>query len=72
MAKRTALLMLWFVAAVVTVDVCWCWGEEAVDNGRDRVNAAAENVKQGAAETVQDTKDTADSWSDWAIGKFSQ
>lgn len=80
------LVLVWVVVAVSVVEVCWCWGEEdpnIYNNAKDddhRVNLGeeekakvkAEEARQGAAETMHDANDKADTWKDWAFGKFSE
>ena len=72
MAKRSALLVLWLV---MWVGMCWCWGEEAMDNAKETMKVAAGKageVKQSAAEAMQDAKDNTDYWADWAYDKFTE
>lgn len=73
MEKRTVLFVLWLAAAP---SFCWCWGEEAMENAKERTNLATGDIKIKAEEAkqtaMQDAKEKADSWSDWAIGKFSE
>lgn len=88
MGKRSAasflLVLVWVVVAVSVLEVCWCWGEEdpnvynnAKDDdrvilGEEKAKVKAEEARQGAAETMHDAKDKADTWTDWAFGKFSE
>ena len=78
MAKRKVFLALW-LAAVIPLCWGWGWGEEAMENAKERTNLAtgnikikAEEAKKSASEAMQDAKDKTDSWADWALGKFSE
>ncbi|KAG2724876.1 hypothetical protein I3760_01G038600 [Carya illinoinensis] len=79
MAKTRAWVALLFCVAVLWPGMCWCWGQNAMDDEKERMKAAAESsrvkaeeAKQGAAEAMHDSKDKMDSWVDWAYDKFNE
>ncbi|KAF2302307.1 hypothetical protein GH714_034049 [Hevea brasiliensis] len=64
MMAAAMVVVLW---AAVSVDVGWC--KDAVNMAASNVEVKAKEMKQKAA--MQGVKEKADSWSDWAYGKFS-
>lgn len=68
--------MVWFVvcfAAVVSLG--WCWGEDSAETANlaaGNMKVRVEEAKKSASETVQDVKEKADSWTDWAMNKLSE
>lgn len=61
-ALLVLVLVLWLA---VSVEVGWCL--DAAD-----VKEKAEDVKQTAAEAMQEAKDKGGSWAGWAYEKFSE
>ncbi|KAG7957372.1 hypothetical protein I3843_11G171000 [Carya illinoinensis] len=79
MAKIRAWVALLLCVAVLWPGMCWCWGQNAMDDAKEWMKAAAESsrvkteeAKQGAAEAMHDSKDKMDSWVDWAYDKFNE
>uniref|UniRef100_A0A5B7B2W2 Late embryogenesis abundant protein D-29 n=1 Tax=Davidia involucrata TaxID=16924 RepID=A0A5B7B2W2_DAVIN len=69
--RALLVLLVW----VASVEVCWGWGEDAVDHmnlAAGNMKDKAQEAKQGATEFMEDAKEKTDSWADWAYGKFSE
>lgn len=73
MEKRWALIVLvsWVTISMVPM-LCHCWGQEAMDNAKERLNLAAGSAKVKAAEAMEDAKESGGSWADWARDKLSE
>ncbi|KAJ6398433.1 hypothetical protein OIU77_019266 [Salix suchowensis] len=81
MEKRVVVTMIMVV--VLWVEGGWCWSagsttEDLMENTKERVNLAAEGarikaeeMKHGAAETMQDAEEKGKSWTGWVYEKFT-
>ena len=82
MGKRVVVTMI--MVMVLWVDGGWCWSsssttEDLMENTKERVNLAAEGarikaeeMKHGAAETMQDAEEKGKSWTGWVYEKFTE
>ena len=81
MEKRVVVTMI--MVMVLWVEGCWCWSassdtEDLMESTKERVSLAAEDarakaeeMKHGAAETMQDAEEKGKSWTGWAYEKFT-
>jgi hypothetical protein len=81
MEKRVAVIIM---VMVLWMEVSLCWStsystEDLVENTKERVNLAAEDarikaeeMKHGAAETMQDAEEKGKAWTGSAYQKFTE